>query len=467
MIEKVHMSEDTKIRKDLERAVGRLSDAVWEDLVEEKIIRMYLEGTLELDDPDKSWETLKSEAQKRVRFAERCVSEAMKQVESTEGNTYDDAHGGKWRWVPDRASPDKPERDERDIESILDYFLFIGPESTAMFGATSDFFEWLANRHPEVVQFRDRVLEGRTLAPDKARRLIGSYAARFFPLEFFIDLEIPVVGHTSEIVGEYEERLHDDEIDHRVTVQVDPPGITERVRYAPPDTPMSDEDQIPTWCFLKNSGEVISPYKVEIPADEDIEPMRPSSSDSNMGPILLGNYETASRPWSVWPGSIVDNLYALADELADALRWPQLDTEAEEVRWWRKDAAAEFVLTGVAPQMRPLDARLYKEGRYPSPRWQIELDVLPWVSAEEVERAYRRMQAQVFKGRRRLPDSKTLEVARFVWEQDWQHGYNRPTWPALCKRWNEEHPKDQFEDYHHFRTYFKRAEEAVKKLNFS
>jgi hypothetical protein len=458
------MGEEAKLRRDLEQAMGPLPDTVWEDLIEDRFVEMHLQGILEVGDPDESWETLKEEAQKQKRRWEKHVSEARG---FTQMDTYAENLSGEWRWVPYRVSPDKPEKDEQAIEAFLDFFLFISPESTAMLRASSAYFEWLANQHPKVVQFRNRVLEGRTLAPDKARALIGSYAARLFPLEWFMDWGIPVVGHASEIVGEYEERLHNYEIDHRVTVRVDLPNITKRVRYAHPDTPITDEDQIPTCCVLKNSGEIIPPYKVEIPADEDIESMRPSTADSNMGPISLANYDTAGNPWSVWPGSVVDNLYAFAEELADTFRWPQEGMGEALFRWWRKDAAAEFVLTGVAPVMRPLDARLHKEGTYPSPRWQIELDISPWVSAEEVEQAYRRMQGQVFKGRRRLPDSKTLEVARFVWEQDWQHGYNRPSWSALCERWNEERPKDQFGNYRHFRTYFKRAEEAVKDLNFS
>ena len=44
-----------------------------------------------------------------------------------------------------------------------------------------------------------------------------------------------------------------------------------------------------------------------------------------------------------------------------------------------------------------------------------------WVSADEVKQAYRRMQKQVLEGRNSLPDAKTFEVARFVWEQERQH----------------------------------------------
>jgi hypothetical protein len=72
------------------------------------------------------------------------------------------------------------------------------------------------------------------------------------------------------------------------------------------------------------------------------------------------------------------------------------------------------------------------------------------------------MQKQLLEGRNRQPKPKTLEVACFVWEEERRHEYNRPSWRVLCDRWNKEHPKDQFEDYRHFRTYFTRSAEAVK-----
>jgi hypothetical protein len=56
------------------------------------------------------------------------------------------------------------------------------------------------------------------------------------------------------------------------------------------------------------------------------------------------------------------------------------------------------------------------------------------------------MQERVLEGRNRLPGAQTLSVARFVW--------------------NQERPEEQFEDYRHLRTYFKRAEEAVRECNF-
>lgn len=156
----------------------------------------------------------------------------------------------------DEASLDKPTEDETFVKAFSNFFLFVDPNSTAMLRATSAYFGRLANKHPEVVQFREEVLEGKILTLDEAHKLLRSYAARFLPLEWFLDWGIPVVGHTSEIVGEYDGGPpNTDLVDHRVTIRVDPPGIIKRVRYAHPDNPTAD-DQILGRCVLR-SGEAI------------------------------------------------------------------------------------------------------------------------------------------------------------------------------------------------------------------
>jgi hypothetical protein len=434
-----------EVRAKIERALRRkLYDAVWQQLLDAGWVRDYLNGSLE-EDPKEAWRVLKEVAENRLRLVEAVQSEI--QDEDLPQSEYQ---------VGSEGPPSEGRRDTTTDTAVLDLSLFIGAKSRPMLQATSTYFVWLLNQHPEVVRFRDEVLGGKTLSLEQAHKLLGSYAARFFPLEWFSDWRIPVVGHTSEIIGGYDWGLHEQEVDHRVTLWVEPPGITKRVRYAHPDTLILDEDaeQISSRCVLmKKRGSVAPPYNMGLPEDP-------------------GNYETPNRPMAVWPGSVVDNLYVLVEELADAFRWPSHVGHTKTSRSWSKDAAAEFVLTGVAPLAtlvplvplaRPIDARLkLEENKYLGSQRRIELNISPWVSAEEVTRAYKRMQKQVLEGRNRQPKPETLEVACFVWEEERRHEYNRPSWPVLCDRWNKEHPKDQFEDYRHFRTYFTRGAEAVK-----
>lgn len=474
------VAKEEKVRKKLERTTGKkLFEVVWQDLLDEGLVRDYLDGTLELESDEEGWSVLVQAAERRMRIGEGVISEIQEQPAAVNGTSEnpsgsetspeEGAPPDEFLEGEDRTPPDTSSEGEKMVKAFFDYFLFTDdPKSTAMLRATSEFFGWLANHHPKVVQFRERVLGESILTFDKAQGFLGSYAARFLPLEWFTDWGIPLVGHASKIVGEYDWGEQKDELDHRVTIRVNPPGAIERLRYAHPNTPILDEDRalISTRCVLmKKSGMVMPPYDVDLP--ENLEEMRPASQSS---PILLGNYQTPIRPSSVWPGSVIDDLYKLSEELADTFRWPGKDTTRGLGRWWRQDAAAVFVLTGVAPLMHPVDARLkLKESRYASPQWRIGLDISPWVSAEEVSRAYKRIQDQVIEGRKRLPDPKTLEVTRFVWEQERLNGYKKPPWRILFERWNKKHeedPKAQFETYNNLCMYFTRGEKAVKEFNF-
>ena len=100
--------------------------------------------------------------------------------------------------------------------------------------------------------------------------------------------------------------------------------------------------------------------------------------------------------------------------------------------------------------------------------WRIQLIVPPWVPAEKVLRAYRRLRGQVPKGRE-LPKTTTpLEVARFVWKQERLHGYREPTpWFTFFQQWKNENPKTDIKDYRNFRTIFFRGNAAVKELNYN
>src|SRR5215211_3800479 len=419
-----------EVRAKLERALRRkLYDAVWQYLLVKRWVRDYLNGSLD-EDPKEAWDLLKEVAEDRLQL-----------VDAVQPEIQGDDQPQSENQVGSEGPPSEGKRDTTADTAVLDLSLFIGSKSRPMLQATSGYFEWLANQRPEVLQFRDEVLGGKTLSLEQAHKLFGSYAARFFPLEWFSDWRIPVVGHTSEIVGEYDWGSHEQEVDHRVTLRVDPPGVTKRVRYAHPDTPILDEDaeQISSRCVLmKKRGSVAPPYNMGLPEDPD--------------------YETPNRPMAVWPGSVVDNLYVLATKLAYAFRWPGKDARRKDFHPWNEDAAAEFVLTGVAPLARSVNARLKLEGnKYLGSQWQIELNISPWVPAEEVTRAYKWMQKQLLEGRNTQPKPKTLEVACFVWEEERRREYNRPSWRVLCERWNKEHPKDRFEDYRHFRTYFTRG----------
>lgn len=414
--------------EELERALGqRLPEYVRQEQLLQEKVDTYLEASDGRDREDE-WSMLEERAGCLLRVAEYATAVAQ---EGGRANIL----GGEQ--VEQAAASREREREREGPEPAS----FVSPKTMAMLQATSEFFAVLACQYPEVVKFRDEVLEGRLLTEDEADKFLASHAARFFTLEQFSDWGIPLIGHASELV-EYDDGCDKDEIDHRATVWVDPPGVTKTVRYAY----TREGDQEETRCVLVRTNKVIVPPNERV-ALAGIVPIIERRGDYTYPPFL-------------WPGAVVDTLYNLAEELAQQFDWPEIDIT-------RAHVATRFILTGKAPEVRTIDARwVPKMGRRLKPQWRIQLTIPPWLTEKEVLQAYRQVRGQVLGGRE-LPKTTTpLKVARFVWEQERSNGYKRPPWPVLLKQWNEEHPGARFKTYNHFRMYFTRGAKVVKEANF-
>ena len=108
--------------------------------------------------------------------------------------------------------------------------------------------------------------------------------------------------------------------------------------------------------------------------------------------VKRGRYEYREF---LWPGSVVDELYDVAEELMEAFDWPS------------RDAAMLFVLTGEAPMVQPVEARWErKQGTHLNPHWRIRLTIPPWLPESEVLGAYRQMRRQI-SGAKNLPKKTT------------------------------------------------------------
>lgn len=422
---KVCMNDKVEVRRKLEYELGvKLPDYVWEDADLQDMVRGYLNA---VDDSARQgeWEAMTDAATKRMQIVKAARAEALQGVSKGLGATLEKA--------PTYSSGRKGEQ----IEAAPGYS--IGLKSDAMLRAMSEFFAGLAHRHPEVVTFREEIL-GRLLTQDEAHALLASPAARMFPPEWFSEWEIPIIEHRASIVAS-DANSSAYAFDHRVTVHLDPPGITKKVRYADRRLLTLEEQQEYRTHCMSQSGGTIPPI--------------------NYMPIEWHG-EHGYPPW-LWPGSVVGKLFDLSDELVTTFDWP-----AGGIGQLAANVGAWFVLTGEAPNVRPIDARWeQKSGNHLNPQWRIRLIAPTWLPEEEVSRAYRLIQKRFFAGRIRLPDPKTLEVARFVWEQERQNGYNRLPWPELFERWNKEYPGFTFKSYNNFRTVCMRGMKAVTDLNFS
>jgi hypothetical protein len=344
---------------------------------------------------------------------------------------------------------------------------YLGDYETARAQAIAEYSALVADQHPEVVKFRRGYLNDKTLAPEQVEEiladsapskeavyasrenlltpeqvfdLLDSPAAWFFPLGWFIGWQIPVIGHTAQVVGNYDPGIDKPDVDHRATVRVDPTGITRRVRYAHPDSPLSDESmEVYRTCKIRNEV-LIAPGE---------EPLRYLDRDG-----------IKEKLW-VWPTSVLDHLREVGDKLASSYGWTE-------------EAAVWFVLTGETPEIKPLDVRArVRSNVYAPPQRWITLNVMPWVPAETVKSAYRHMQKQMLKGKtpkksEREDHLKILRVARFVWEQLRLGTTNeKQRWVDLSERWNQIFSDRRFGTSRDFRTYFERgAKKALESPGF-
>jgi hypothetical protein len=331
-------------------------------------------------------------------------------------------------------------RDTEERGQNLDVHELFGERTWAMTEAMSTLFAVIGNQIPEVMAFRERVLSGRVLTADEAHALIASCAARALCPNQFEEWGIPFVGHHAEVLDMGPRGPGFSPVDHWMTMWIDPPGITKTVRYAYPREGDSD-----TRCTLR-SGAII-PIHTYFPVESHGAHVYPS--------------------W-LWPGSVVDELYELSVELADTFDWPRGSSGNLTGTRPRSASATWFILTGEAPQVRPIDARWeHKHGStHLSPQWRIQLTIPPWLSEEEVVRVLRTLKRQGPKGHQMPKTVKPLEVARFVWERERLDGYREPApWTAWLKQWNDEHPGHRIKTASNFRTYFLRGSAAVTHLN--
>lgn len=426
------MDEMAAIRKKLRQALSQnLPDPIWESRLVQDAARDFLRAETD-EDRAEEWRTLEDGARERLGYWNAGREERGEELSR---GAQIGARSG---------SQDMEAAASRDLGPAkgVDAGEFVGERTEAMLGAMSALFVLIANQHPGVNAFREKVLPGRPLTAGEAHALIASHAARTFDFGQFEEWDVPLVGHRAQVLGTGPRGERYSPVDDTMTIRVDPPGITKTVRYA-----RSQEGDSHTRCQVW-SGAVV-PIHNHLPIEAHGDTRYPS--------------------W-LWTGSVIDELYNLSVELAQAFDWPLASAGNLYGTRPRSESAAWFILTDEAPQVRPIEARWEtKHGGsiYPPPQWRMRLTIPLWLPEEEVLRALRLLRKQAPEGQKLPKTTRPLEVARFVWEQERLHGYREPPpWTAWFERWNELHRGNSFKSASNFLTYFERGADAVKKLNF-
>lgn len=253
-----------------------------------------------------------------------------------------------------------------------------------------------------VIGFRKRALESptATLAPEQAERFVRSPAAAVFPFTFFEERSVSLTDHEATTES-YEKTVENGDGFHRTTVRIEPAGIRETVRS----------------LDLSQGA---------------LETLYWSGSDNQEFALHI----------NVWSGSVLGELQRLGKRLSD--KHP-----------WQPDQAVNFVLTGAPQLASTLKAKIrrsfnkgVKAHKYNSATIVIEAGY--WVPAEEVTRAYRKLQREAREGgKNRRPADRNIAIFRYVVDRGYvcvksvEENLARiaiPKWRDMLRSWNEDHP---------------------------
>jgi len=284
--------------------------------------------------------------------------------------------------------------------------------------------EWMARQadnDEDVANFRSRYLEGRVLEGAQAYAFLESPAARYFPAEWF-EGSYSSPEHAAEIVS-YDRGVGKSEIDHRVKVEINPPGVARTVRYAP------YQGSIP--------GGEPADYRVCAYRDEAHTVPKPPHS----WPLSYRDKYGLKETVFPWPTSLLYELRERSILLAKTYDWKE-----EDAVW--------FFLTGEPPNLGALTLAFRISAR--SSKATINLKVASWVSPDVVKKNYQKVQSLILTERPHELPIRSLTVFRFVERKTRERG-ELPSWPELLEAWKAEHPEWAYENFRGLRQAYYRT----------
>jgi len=121
-----------------------------------------------------------------------------------------------------------------------------------------------------------------------------------------------------------------------------------------------------------------------------------------------------------------------------------------------------------APDIKPLTSKVTMSWGKGPPLWNIILTAAPWVSAKEVERAYRDVQRKITGKDNRPLSPRSIAVFRFV--EEMYRSAGKPeniSWRKLLALYNERYPEDHelhFKDTNDPRNFQRTYERAYDEI---
>jgi hypothetical protein len=284
--------------------------------------------------------------------------------------------------------------------------------------ALAEYHAKFASADRKIRDFRDSILQGDLLSPEKADTFVTSVTTCFADRFDFRSYGIPYKDHKATLIEDetYSER---GEFYHKISFSVEP-----------------------------SRTQLEQPITVRFPVEDRL--------------ILDWVHEDFSFQQIMYrKHSLLDELITLSDTLAQRIGCYQ-------------QVAALFILTGNPPSIRPISVQEDTSrhfGTYSFHKGIITMKIQPWVSAESVLRTYRKLQQHVFgHSNHSMRSERLLELFRFVTQEMtfvrsnsrvWDDIVEKPEWPKLLERWNHSHPDDKYTQLSNFERDYKRAKESI------
>ncbi len=272
-------------------------------------------------------------------------------------------------------------RKQKDLEPVL------GEHEQERAEIFSMALAQMVSKDRAVLWFRNRIMGGSLLTPECAEAFFKSTAAAHISADWFEEKGVSPVHHTA--TSRLVDAGHEPEGPYYVSeIRVEPPGLTNQVKIR-----VYSEAYKELFLAHRNS-----------------------------------KHNTAARAHPFSPlGLLHDLSSALATRYA-----------------WEENEATRFVLTGLAPRVRPLTAQHVIHGDSEGEEFSyafITLKVAPWLSGQAVKDAYISVQRDSILGHqsRKLSD-KNLKLLRFVVERTGSTG-PKPKGKELVKEWDLENPQ--------------------------
>jgi hypothetical protein len=271
-----------------------------------------------------------------------------------------------------------------------------------------------------VCRFRAEFLGSKLLTLDEHDRFLNSPALRLFSKGDLEQWGVPLVGHTAVILEEERSTNDNGTVQRRVSVRIDPPGITRESHH---------------WVTQIVETEALGVPRRAVYA---------------LPCILWTDAEGGEGRQQVVAGSVLDELHRIAVWLAHRYGWEE-------------EQAVCFILTGCPPASVPIQSQVEFTSRGCFTQATITMRVAAWVPAEVVQRSYGEVQRMYFPVRERIRplSEKACGVYRFVLERTNGQG-EHPSWARLRDEWNASCPKSwRYSSKDQFWKAYQRVAESI------